>query len=327
VPSLATDGKHLFYHPAWVLNNTQAVVEAGVAHEVGHCALNHMGRKGARDNKRWNHAADYATNAMLEDCGFEIPPDWVHDPVFKGMSAEHIYSLLPPADPDDKDDSFDEHLPPDPADAGVQQAEWEVATIQAAQAQQAQGRGNMPDTIQRFIDELTQPKVDWRSVLRRFATSASKGDYSWARPNRAYLSIGIILPGLYSEKVEDATVMVDTSGSITKEVLTAFASEIDDIRTSVIPTTTRVIYCDAAVNHVDEFEQHDMFHVEPHGGGGTDFCPPFDWLKANDKTPSFAVYLTDGYGRFPTTPPPYPVLWVMTTDVQPPWGECVRIEL
>ena len=324
--TLATDGKSLFFHPDWVTEHPQDEVEAGVAHEVGHCALKHMGRRNGREPRRWNHACDFAVNAMLEDCGFTIPAGWLHDPAFKGMTAEHIYNLLPPMDDGDSDDSFDGHAD-DSAPDPVQEAEWEVATIQAAQTQRGKEAGNLPSSLQRFLDDLSAPKVDWRATLRRFATAACKGDYSWSRPNRAYLSLGLIMPGLYSEGVEDITTVIDTSGSVDNEMLKALGGEVADIRVTVQPKTSRVMYCDAAVNHVDEFEPDDQFEITPHGGGGTDFRPPFRWLEERDKLPTCLVYLTDGYGSFPKEPPPYPVLWVMTTDVQPPWGEVVRIEL
>lgn len=324
-PTLATDGRTLYYHPDWVEANDPVVIEAGVAHEVGHCALSHMSRRGARSPKRWNHAIDYAVNEMLADCGFTIPPTWLHSPAFKGMSAEEIYNLLPPDDDTDGDEPFDGHQ--DLADDPSIQTTWEIAVIQAAHSQRAADEGRLPGTLQRFLDELHAPKVDWRDILRRFAGTACKDDFSWARPNRAYLSLGIILPGLYSERVEDITTIIDTSGSIDDAILTAFGSEIADIRVSVRPQMLRSMYCDADVNHVDEFEEHDEFKVTGYGGGGTDFRPPFKWLADRDLTPTCAVYLTDGYGAFPTAPPPYPVLWVMTTDVQPPWGEVVRIEV
>lgn len=327
-PTLATNGKSIFYHPEWVASHDDVTVQAGIGHEVGHVIMQHLGRGKGKQQRRWNHAVDYAVNDMLSDCGFQIPDDWVHNPMFKGMAAEAIYKLLPEDPPDGSggsDGGFDGHSD-EPFDE-EQAVEWQVAAVNAAEVQRTRQNGTLPGTLQRFIDEMTSPKVDWRTVLRRFANSPAKDDYAWHRPNRKYLALGVILPGMYSETVEDGTTIIDTSGSITQEVLTAFSSEIADIRVSVKPRMLRTIYCDARVNHVDEFLPDDEFKTEMHGGGGTDFRPPFDWLEERAIEPTFAIYLTDGYGPFPKEEPKYPVLWVMTTDVQPPWGECVRIEL
>lgn len=333
-PTMCTDGKVIRFHPDWVNNHDAAVCEAAVAHEVGHCALQHMSRRQGRAPKRWNYAIDYATNDMLADCGFTIPPDWLYNPAFKGMSAEHIYSLLP-EDEDGEDGNndgpFDGHqdstATQSPAEVQETAEEWQVATIQAAEAQKTKMQGNLPGTLKRFIDSLTAPKADWRTVLRNFMKAQAKDDFAWQRPSRKALALGYVLPGLHSEAMEDMTCVIDTSGSITQEILNSFGAEIADIRESVKPNMLRNMYCDAEVNHVDEFTPGDDFKVEPHGGGGTDFRPPFRWLEDQDITPTCLAYLTDGYGTFPKEPPPYPVLWVMTTDVQPPWGDVVRIEL
>jgi predicted metal-dependent peptidase len=39
------------------------------------------------------------------------------------------------------------------------------------------------------------------------------------------------------------------------------------------------------------------------------------------------IYLTDGKGSFPDEAPAYPVIWGMTGQVEPPFGETVKIEL
>jgi len=87
-----------------------------------------------------------------------------------------------------------------------------------------------------------------------------------------------------------------------------------------------VIYCDAAVNHVDTFEPNDELHFDMHGGGGTNFCPPFEYVAENGLKPVCFVYLTDGYGPFPSAPE-FPTLWCCTTEVVAPFGETVPIEV
>ena len=81
------------------------------------------------------------------------------------------------------------------------------------------------------------------------------------------------------------------------------------------------------LNHVAEFAQGEQFKMVSKGGGGTDFRPPFEYVEREGITPACLIYLTDGYGPFPQNPPPYPVLWAMTTDVVPPWGEYVKVEV
>lgn len=332
-PTLATDGARLLYHPDWVMENDHAVVMSGVAHEVGHCIFDHMGRRNGRSPVRWNHAGDYIINDVLKDSGFTIPDNWLWSPHFSAtkLTTDGVYTMLPEDTRDGNGPggkkAFDAIRDQPGGTGGVEEQadDWKVATSQAAT--NAEKAGKLPGALKRFVDEMIHGKADWRAVMRRFATETSKEDYSWQRFSRKMLGHGFYLPALYSESMGEMCAIIDTSGSISAAILAAFGGEISSIRDQMKPTLMRNIYCDADVNHVDEFEQYDVFKVEPHGGGGTDFRPPFAWLAERGIEPKCAMYLTDGYGPFPDKAPPYPVLWLMTTDVQPPWGEVVRIEI
>jgi predicted metal-dependent peptidase len=94
VPTMSTDGKLILYNPAFVEELKPAELEGVLAHEVSHCALGHHCRRGSRDPKLWNIAADYAINPILVANGFTLPPDVLIDPAFAGLSAEEIYARL-----------------------------------------------------------------------------------------------------------------------------------------------------------------------------------------------------------------------------------------
>jgi predicted metal-dependent peptidase len=327
-PTAAVDGRNLYYHPDWVLNNAQDVVESMVAHEVGHCVFDHISRRNGRDPWRWNQAGDFVINAVLKDAGFTVPDTWLYSQTFAGLSTDEVYQALPPASPGKggggAGSPFDTVIEGNSGNQQEVSDDWQIAAVQAAAA--AQAAGKLPGSLKRFIDEITTTKADWRAVLWRFVTEIAREDYSYARVNRKFASLGIFLPGLYSQSMGLFVDAIDTSGSITNEILKKFGSEISAIKDAVRPERIVNIYCDAAVNHVDEFEQNDELTFAPHGGGGTDFRPPFAYIEEHALEPKCMVYLTDGYGPFPDAPPRYPVLWLMTTDVQPPWGEVVRIE-
>ena len=95
IPTLAVDGKHIFYNPDFVLSLSDKITQSAVAHEVMHCVLAHISRRGSRDPKKWNVAGDYALNQILVDSGFTLGDNWLIDNKFKGMSADEIYNLLP----------------------------------------------------------------------------------------------------------------------------------------------------------------------------------------------------------------------------------------
>jgi predicted metal-dependent peptidase len=93
-PTMATDGRRLVYNPAFVETLTPAELEGVLAHEVMHCALAHHCRRGERDARLWNHAADYAINPILIGNGMSLPNDALIDPQFTDLGAEEIYARL-----------------------------------------------------------------------------------------------------------------------------------------------------------------------------------------------------------------------------------------
>jgi predicted metal-dependent peptidase len=119
-------------------------------------------------------------------------------------------------------------------------------------------------------------------------------------------------------------VAVDTSGSISNDVLNTFGAEIKGIFDFARPTEVHVIYCDSEVQHVDVFKQGEELHFELHGGGGTSSKPPFEYIAEQGITPEVLVYLTDLEGPFPD-PAEFPVLWCSIEDHEAPFGKTIHI--
>jgi predicted metal-dependent peptidase len=342
IPTLAVNHTTIFYNPEFVLGMPFAEQIAAMAHEVSHPMLDHIDRCGARNQKRWNAACDYVINAALKKdseaetrktgkMGMQIGKTWLYNPAYADMTADHIYTLLP--EPDENGagpgegggwGALDSMLPGNSAEAELRAVEWKIATIQTANI--CKKAGTLPGSMERFIEAVVGQKVDWREKLRRFRTQHTKNDYSWSRPQRRMLPWGYILPSLHSESLELMVNAIDTSGSVDDYTLNMFGSEIIAQQMLVRPLRTTNIYCDARINHVDTFEEHDHLSFKSYGRGGTDFRPPFKYVEDHNLKPACMVYLTDGEGPFPKTPPPYPVLWVMTTSAVPPWGDYVRID-
>ena len=326
-PTLATDGEYIYYHPAWVRANSHEVRKSSVAHEVGHCIWQHMARLGDRNPDRWNRASDYVINAMLKGAGFSIPHTWLYDPKYAGMSADKVYNLLPEESGSAK--PFDALRSPKSSKSSksdeVRAQDWMVAVVQAANS--ARKAGKMPANIERFINEMLDSKADWRTLLRRFITERGRNGYDWMKPSRKALAMGVFLPGRFSQEMETLVVVTDDSGSINTKVLSAFSAETASAREAATPLKTYVLSCDARVNHVAELDPDDPFVVKCHGGGGTDFRPPFVWLEEHGITPSCLVYLTDLEGPFPEAPPDFPVLWCSINNKVAPWGETVKVEV
>lgn len=93
-PTMATDGRKLFYNPDFVLSLPMPELEGVLVHEVMHPACKHHARRNGRDSKLWNKACDYAINPGILAAGLKLPPGGLVDSRFNGMSAEAIFRML-----------------------------------------------------------------------------------------------------------------------------------------------------------------------------------------------------------------------------------------
>lgn len=334
-----TDGVSLGYNPAFIDELHLDQVKGLLAHEVMHCACAHNTRRGNRDGKRWNVAADYAINPLLNEAGFVLPPGVLFDFSYKGKSADEIYTLLPASsdgnggsgksDPggcgEVRDNTGKDGKAPTQSETVQAEQDWKIAASQAAQ--QARVSGQLPAWLDRFVKEVLEPKADWREVLRRFVDQSAKNDYNWAQPNRRYIPQGLYLPSLKSDELPPIVVAVDTSGSISHEIIEQFAGEITGILQEY-QTSCTVLYCDTQIAGVEEFGSEDLpIELQPRGGGSTDFRPPFTHIEEHNIQPSCLIYLTDlCCSRYPDEPG-YHVLWAHIGDYgrTPPFGEIIKL--
>ena len=174
------------------------------------------------------------------------------------------------------------------------------------------------------MEELRQPKVDWKAALRRFVQQVAREDYTWRIPDARYVPAGLYLPAVRSEQMPTIAVGIDTSGSVWDKQ-EEFAAELTAVMAECAPEALIVIYADAKVQHVEEFQRGETVKFESRGGGGTDFRPVFEYLDEENVEPACLIFLTDLLGTFPKIEPDYPVLWAVTTDIQPPFGETIRL--
>jgi predicted metal-dependent peptidase len=363
IATMATDGVSLFFNPAFVDTLNAAELAGVLAHEVMHPALQHHTRRGDRNPNRWNMACDYAINPMLLDAGLILPKDALLDHRFRGMSAERIYNLLEEQENQGNDEEtqkqddstqyagesgsntasegdspqapetpggigqvLDAPQPVDGDDQSVseQARDWQIAVEQAESVAKLAGR--MPAGAERTLEAAKAAGVDWRELLRRAWSETIPTDYSWARPNRRHVWSGLYLPGVISEGVGEIGIAVDCSGSVNARQLGMFEAEIRSILSGQQPCLVHVLYFDAKVQKTETYAAGQPVTLAPVGGGGTDFRPCFRWLEEQGILPQTLVFLTDLWGTFPDTVPPYPVIWASTDNRPVPFGQVIPME-
>jgi len=359
--TLWVDGKSLGYNPAFVDSLSMDKLKGCLCHEVMHCALSHHARRGDRDSKKWNVAADYAVNPLVRD-KFSLPDGALFDPDLSSFSAEEIYNRLPDqsgdqgqdqdqagssggsGDSGDQDQGQDQGSGSDPggcgevrdcpgedgavasaSDLAKSESEWRVAVAQAAQ--QAQAFGSLPAGFDRVVDEIVNPKVDWRSLLRRFMDQVSKSDYSWSPPNRRHVHAGLYLPSCRTSDIGTVAVAVDTSCSIGQKTLDQVMAELSSI---VVDFRCEIylVWCDSRIHGIENFQDGYLpERLIPKGGGGADFRRVFEWAGRESIDPPCLIYFTDLCGSFPESVPMYPVLWITEGKAlkEVPFGEVLEV--
>lgn len=327
IPTMATNGKQFRYNPEFIREISMDELLFVLCHEVDHCVFGHPYRRGNRDPKRWNYAADYIINDHLVTDGIgKMPAGALFNPELAraGGNSEGVYALLPEMDEDGEGSPTDmcEDAPGGAEDQAQAESEMRVAVAQAAQI--AAAAGKLSASLKRLVEDALKPQLHWEQVLRDFFSSKAKVDLSYSRPNRRHMSHELIMPTLTGERLGEVVVAVDCSGS-SFSVLDTFAAELRAIHEDCRPTKVHVLYFDTRVLDHTEFAADDMLTIESMGGGGTAFSPIFNYVESHGLEPEACVVLTDLYCNDFGNAPDYPVLWISNGDQKAPWGDVIKI--
>jgi len=203
---------------------------------------------------------------------------------------------------------------------------WRNACEQASIVAESSIYGTLPAYMQREMGGVKGSQLNWRHYLWRYLVQTPI-DYSGF--DRRFIGRRIYLDSLSGETVQ-VVVAVDTIGSIQDEQIQSFLGEVRGILGSYPHLICDLYYSDTETDGPYRLTPYSNFPT-PVGGGGTDFRPFFERVgkEYDTSSPLVSVYLTDGYGDFPTAPPSFPVLWVVTPGglekAHFPSGEVVRL--
>jgi len=348
----ATDGRNFYYNTRFIKMLKPKEVEFLFGHEVLHCVYDHFGRRGDRDPQLWNIADDFCVNADLKKHHvgeFITSVPCLYDHKYDGMSAEEVYDILyEKADKIDisslLDKMIDEHMDGDDDGSGDgdgdqegkgrprlskeerQQIRDEIkeAMLAAASASDA---GNIPAGVKRIIQDLTEPKMNWRELLRMQLESTIKSDFTWMRASRKGWHMDAVMPGMKVDPMIDIAIALDASGSISEKMLKDFLGEVQGIMDSFPAYRIHVITFDTDAYNPAQYDSDnldDICDYEVSGGGGTDFDCIFTYLKDNEIEPKRLVVFTDGYPFGSWGDENYAdTVWILhgTTSIVPPWGQ------
>lgn len=326
LPTAATDGRRFYYNTRFVNELSVGETMFLFGHEVLHVVYDHMGRFDGRDKQLANIAADYCVNGDLiqNNIGKAITTvDIIHDRKYYGWSFEEVYddlyenaekididSLLEKVlddhlddgdgdskDGEGKDGNKDGKGRPKLSDEEKRQIKEEMKEAVLSAAQSA-GAGNLPGGIKRMIEQWTQPKMDWRALLQQQIESVIKSDFTFSKLNRRSWHMDAILPGMNNDEKVDVCIAIDTSGSISTEMIKDFFSEVKGIMDTYQDFNIKVWCFDTSIHNIADFDPSNVDELgeyEPYGGGGTDFEVNWNMMKDEGIEPKKFIMFTDGY--------------------------------
>ncbi len=192
----------------------------------------------------------------------------------------------------------------------------------------AKMHGKTPAGFDRLVDAALKPKVNWKALLRRYLTQMIPHDYSFQKPSKKSPE-NVFLPGIAKSEHLEALVAIDTSLSISDRLLSEFLGEVEWLVKNYRSIKLTLVSSDAQIQTVEEIRnKYQLRNFTPKGGGGTDFRPVFE--LAAKKRAKLVIYLTDGHGDFPETPPKITTIWVVCKGGAPescfPFGKVIRAE-
>jgi len=346
----------ILYNPDFVQTLTVKQAVFLLCHELLHYVGMDSARVGNRDKKKWNHVADEWINDTLNKLGIgEMIPGGVHRPGASESTREQLYDMLPEdEDGSGKDQPQGEGEGDQPGNGEGDQpgngagddplggdVEYEDKMTEAEQheheanvklelaeaAQAAKMRGKLPGLLQKMVAGIIETKVPWYDVLERHMTERIKCDVSWAKPNRRYA------PDFYLPVIDgvgamgEIVVQVDISGSVSREEIAHYNGHLKRIIEQCHPTKVHVLYTDTEVQKHEEFDNPEEVQITYHSGGDTRMEAGFDYLAEKGIEPTVVITLTDGYDSYTNAPPGYPVLWCVSTDRVPPYGETIPFSM
>ena len=342
------------------------LINRAYLHSVLHCLFGHMFRREGRDEDVWNLATDIMVEGIIDEMGVAsvemVVPPLKEEATARIMrqckifSAEYIYDFLKK----NKEDmlSFEKFYKVDDHSLWSDKADDESKTDRNKKEEDAREEELWKDVSTKIQTEIetysrsigientklyqslvikNREKVSYTDFLRKFKEPVEEIRLDFETFDYGFYNYGLRLYGnmplieepeyRVTEAVKNFVVVIDTSGSVSREIVTGFLEETVNILTEEsmdndfgIARQCVIIQCDNQIQDVRVLKDREELATyikdfEIIGRGGTDFREAFSYIAEEVKSdrmskPSGLIYFTDGYGIYPEIKPEYDVVFV-----------------
>lgn len=322
IPTACTNGRSILINKQFWNDLSESERIFLLIHEVMHVALNHITRRGDREARRFNHACDYAINYDLVQSGYTMIEGGLYDEQYKDLTAEQIYDLLP------EDGEYDENDIEFSDDPELSE-ELDRLLMGAGAAAKLAGKeaGCIPACGERRLDELRNPKLNWRIIFQNRMLSHSTDDYSMQFPDEEYMP-DLYAPTLYSEGMGELNCYVDVSGSVSQNDLDVILTEVNNLSETLKPTKLALVSFDTKIHFRKEYDRGDLVDmggIDMQGGGGTSVKEVYKDIE--ETKPEIALVITDGYYCERPLKSPADVIYLILDNeyFETPNGEVIHV--
>ena len=362
--AFGSDGNCLYYEPFFLLRRYQketGVISRDLLHVLLHSLLHHPWFHTERERGVWDLACDVAVECIAADLGFPAQRDEDQKDILRELSrtvqpmtAEKLYRYYLKKNlsagqlreirqyfrVDDHGLWYQEGGISSPGAEG----EWaQIARRTQTDLQTfSHGRGAGAGGLMQNLTAVSRERYDYGSFLRKFATRQEEMkiddqefDYIFYTYGlKHYKKMPLVEPLEYREikKVREFVIAIDTSGSVSGDLVQAFVQKTYNILQSVESFSTkihiRIIQCDQEIREdvkITSGAEFDSYlkQMTLKGFGGTDFRPVFDHVEKLRKSREFTnlrglIYFTDGLGTFPARKPDYETAFIFLREDDPP---------
>lgn len=364
IPGIETDGFVIYYQPEYLFSLYQrkrVSINRAYLHMVFHCLFCHMDSREARAAEYWNLACDIAIESILD--GFYVKSVYRHQSPYrreiygrfseklKVLTAEGIYKCLQDmnltASQYEKMASefyVDSHVrweqDKSPSIPLERQTKWQNIREKMETEMESFGEKDA-ESSKNLLDQVkieNRERYDYRKFLRKFSVLREEPeidpdsfDYVFYTYGMSlYKNMPLIEPLETKEvfKIEDFVIVIDTSMSVSGELVQNFLQEtygvLSESESYFRKINIHIIQCDeevrsdVTITSSEEMKDY-MEHFTLNGFGGTDFRPAFEYVNGLLNKGAFKklrglLYFTDGKGIYPVKMPPYDTAFVFMED-------------
>ena len=190
--------------------------------------------------------------------------------------------------------------------------------------------GKVPSDVEKYLDNLYNPRLPWEKLLLKYMSSISYEDYSYQRINKSFFPHGIILPTIFGEGLGHIAIANDTSCSVSDEEFKAYLGAIKDIKDRLNPEQIDVVNF---TTHIEKTwtirEDEDISKIQFRASGGTDLYPVFDHFNQPKNKPQVLIVFSDLECTPIKKKPDFDVIWICVNNksAEVNFGKKIHIEV